>query len=114
VIEVSGDETELDRTVIERISDPLTHLVRNAVDHGLESPDARVAAGKPAIGHVWLMAYQQGGSIYIDVGDDGRGLDRDRIRAKAVESGLVDATQELTDEQTWSLVFHPASPPRPS
>jgi two-component system, chemotaxis family, sensor kinase CheA len=107
VIEVSGDETELDRTVIERISDPLTHLVRNAVDHGLEPPEVRVAAGKPATGHVWLMAYQQGGSIYIDVGDDGRGLDRERIRAKAVECGLISATQELTDEQTWSLVFHP-------
>jgi two-component system chemotaxis sensor kinase CheA len=106
-IEVSGDETELDRTVIERISDPLTHLVRNAVDHGLEPPDVRIAAGKPPIGHVWLVAYQQGGSIYIDVGDDGRGLDRERIRAKAIESGLIDATQELTDEQTWALVFHP-------
>jgi two-component system chemotaxis sensor kinase CheA len=106
-LELSGEDTELDRTVIERISDPLTHLVRNAVDHGLELPDGRTAAGKPAVGHVRLSAYQQGGNIYIDVIDDGRGLDRERIVAKAVELGLVGDGDLLTDEQAWSLVFHP-------
>jgi two-component system chemotaxis sensor kinase CheA len=107
VLEVSGEDTELDRTVIERISDPLTHLVRNAVDHGIEPPAARAAAGKPATAHVRLTAYQQGGSIYIEVADDGRGLDRDRIVAKAVEAGLVAAGEPLTDEQVWAFIFAP-------
>jgi two-component system chemotaxis sensor kinase CheA len=107
VLEVSGEDTELDRTVIERISDPLTHLVRNAIDHGLEPPDAREAAGKPATGRIRLTAYQQGGSIYIEVGDDGRGLDRARIVAKAVERGLVGAGDTLPDEAVWPLVFAP-------
>ncbi len=107
VLEVSGEDTELDRTVIERISDPLTHLVRNAVDHGLERPEERVAAGKPAAGRVRLTAYQQGGSIYIEVADDGRGLDRARILAKAADAGLVAEGDALTDEQVWSLVFAP-------
>jgi two-component system chemotaxis sensor kinase CheA len=106
-LEVSGEDTELDRTVIERISDPLTHLVRNAVDHGLEQPAERTAAGKPPTGRLQLTAYQQGGSIYIEIDDDGRGLDRDRILAKAIETGLVTAGQELADDQVWALVFHP-------
>jgi two-component system chemotaxis sensor kinase CheA len=107
VLEVSGEDTELDRTVIERISDPLTHLVRNAVDHGLETPAARAAAGKPAAGRIRLVAYQQGGSIYIEIADDGRGLDRARIVAKATDAGLLAAGDDLTDEQVWALVFHP-------
>jgi two-component system chemotaxis sensor kinase CheA len=107
MLEVSGEDTELDRTVIERISDPLTHLVRNAIDHGIEPPAARTQAGKPATAHVRLTAYQQGGSIYIEVADDGRGLDRARILAKAVESGLVAAGDALTDDQVWALVFAP-------
>jgi two-component system chemotaxis sensor kinase CheA len=107
VLEVSGEDTELDRTVIERISDPLTHLVRNAIDHGIEPPAARTAAGKPATAHVRLTAYQQGGSIYIEVADDGRGLDRERIVAKAVEAGLVAPGEALTDDQVWALIFAP-------
>jgi two-component system chemotaxis sensor kinase CheA len=103
----SGEETELDKTVIERIGDPLTHLVRNAVDHGIEAPAARREAGKPEVGTVRLNAYQQGGSIYIEVGDDGKGLDRDRIVAKAVQNGLVAADQALTDEEAFALVFRP-------
>jgi two-component system, chemotaxis family, sensor kinase CheA len=106
-LEVSGEDTELDRTVIERISDPLTHLVRNAVDHGLEPPAERTAAGKPPTGCLRLTAYQQGGSIYIEIDDDGRGLDRERILAKAIETGLVAAGQDLADDQVWALVFHP-------
>ncbi len=105
VLEVSGEDTELDRTVIERISDPLTHLVRNAIDHGIEPPAARTAAGKPATAHVRLTAYQQGGSIFIEVADDGRGLDRERILAKAIEAGLVAAGDALTDDQVWALIF---------
>jgi two-component system chemotaxis sensor kinase CheA len=107
VLEVSGEDTELDRTVIERISDPLTHLVRNAIDHGLETPAVRAAAGKAAKGRIQLTAYQQGGSIYIEVADDGRGLDRDRIVARAREMGIVTSEEALADEQVWSLVFHP-------
>jgi two-component system chemotaxis sensor kinase CheA len=106
-LEVSGEDTELDRTVIERISDPLTHLVRNAVDHGLEPPGERTAAGKPPTGRLHLTAYQQGGSIYIEIDDDGRGLDRERILSKAIETGLATAGQDLTDDQVWALVFHP-------
>jgi two-component system, chemotaxis family, sensor kinase CheA len=106
-LDASGEDTELDRTVIERISDPLTHLVRNAVDHGLEPAAERTAAGKPAQGRVRLTACQQGGSVHIEVADDGRGLDRTRILAKALERGLVDASQSLANEQVWALVFHP-------
>jgi two-component system chemotaxis sensor kinase CheA len=106
-VEIAGEETELDRTVIERIGDPLTHLVRNAIDHGIETPAERRAAGKPESGRLRLEAYQQGGNIYVEVSDDGRGLDRERILAKAVSSGLVAADQRLDDEETWQLVFHP-------
>ena len=106
-LDVSGEDTELDRTVIERISDPLTHLVRNAIDHGLEAPADRTAAGKPATGTIGLDAYQRGGSIYIEIADDGRGLDRARILATAIDSGLVAPGQELADEQVWALVFQP-------
>jgi two-component system chemotaxis sensor kinase CheA len=107
VLETDGEETELDKTVIEKIGDPLTHLVRNAVDHGLETPEDRVRAGKPERGIVRLEAYQQGGSIYIEVADDGKGLDRDRIVAKAVQNGLIGADQVLTDEEAFGLVFRP-------
>jgi len=107
VLERIGEDTELDKTVIERISDPLTHLVRNAVDHGIEAPDARVRAGKPAVGRLTLRAYQQGGNIYIEVADDGRGLNRERIVAKAVEQALVGADDALTDHDVWALIFRP-------
>jgi two-component system, chemotaxis family, sensor kinase CheA len=107
VLDRVGEDTELDKTVIERISDPLTHLVRNAVDHGIEPPDARARAGKPRVGRLTLRAYQQGGNIYIEVSDDGRGLDRDRIVAKAIELGLVAAEDTLTDHDVWALIFRP-------
>jgi two-component system chemotaxis sensor kinase CheA len=107
VLEVSGEETELDKIVLEKISDPLTHLVRNAIDHGLESPGERLAAGKPAAGVVRLQAYQQGGSVYIEVSDDGRGLDRQRIVAKARDCGLVEPDQVLTDEEALALIYRP-------
>ena len=105
VLETVGEDTELDKTVIERIGDPLTHLVRNAIDHGLERPEDRVLAGKPECGVVRLEAYQQGGSIFIEVADDGKGLDRDRIVAKAVQNGLIAHDQVLSDEDAFALVF---------
>jgi len=107
VLEISGEDTELDRTVIERIGDPLTHLIRNAVDHGLELPEERTAAGKPAAGRIRLNAYQQGGNIYVEVSDDGRGLDRNRIVAKAERHGLIAPGHQATDAEVWALIFQP-------
>jgi len=106
-LETSGDDTELDRSVIEQITDPLTHLVRNAVDHGIEPPDVRRQAGKGASGCVTLAAYQRSGSIYIEVADDGRGLDRDRILAKAWETGLIAAGASPADEDVFAVIFQP-------
>jgi two-component system chemotaxis sensor kinase CheA len=107
MLETAGEETELDKTVIEKIGDPLTHLIRNAIDHGIERPEDRLRAGKPERGTVRLEAYQQGGSIYIEVADDGKGLDRDRIVAKAVQNGLVAADQTLAEEEALALIFRP-------
>ncbi len=106
-LEIEGEETELDKTVIEKIGDPLTHLIRNSMDHGLETPDERRAAGKPEAGTIRLIAYQQGGKICIEVSDDGRGIDRDRVVQKAIEKGLIAADQPLTDEQAFALIFKP-------
>jgi two-component system, chemotaxis family, sensor kinase CheA len=104
-LEITGEETELDKTVIEKISDPLTHLIRNAVDHGIELPEQRRAAGKPEQACVRLEAYQKGGNIFIEVADDGRGIDRERVLNKAVEQGLVRAGTVLSDEEVYSLIF---------
>lgn len=106
-LEVRGEETELDKTVVEKIADPLTHLVRNAIDHGLEPPDERTAKGKSAKGVLRLAAYQKGANIFIEVKDDGRGLDRARILKKALSLGLVEPGRELSDEQVWDLIFQP-------
>lgn len=105
--ETHGDETELDKTVIERIGDPLMHLVRNAVDHGIERPADRQAQGKQETGRLLLAAYQQGGNIYIEIQDDGRGLDRGRILRKALEVGLITTDEGLSDEQVYALIFQP-------
>ncbi|WP_101924766.1 chemotaxis protein CheA [Luteimonas rhizosphaerae] len=101
-----GEGTELDKGLIEKIADPLVHLVRNSIDHGLELPDARVAAGKDQTGTITLAASHQGGHIVIEVGDDGRGLDRERILAKAAERGLA-VPEKPTDAQVWDLIFQP-------
>ncbi|MBB5016620.1 chemotaxis protein CheA [Rehaibacterium terrae] len=101
-----GEATELDKGVIEKIADPLVHLVRNSIDHGLESAGERVAAGKPAEGTLTLSASHQGGHIVIEVADDGRGLDRDKILAKARERGLG-IPDNPTDAQVWELIFQP-------
>lgn len=104
---LSGEETELDKTVVESIGDPLTHLIRNAVDHAIEAPDERVAAGKPEQGTVRLNAYHQGGNVLIEIHDDGKGLDRDRILAKARRNGLLAETETPPDDQIWPLIFEP-------
>jgi two-component system chemotaxis sensor kinase CheA len=101
-----GEATELDKGLIEKITDPLTHLVRNSVDHGIEKPEDRIAKGKPAQGTVTLSAQHQGGSIVIEVKDDGRGLNRDKILAKAREKGIPVA-DEMTDQEVWQLIFAP-------
>lgn len=106
-LKVIGDQTELDKTVLEKIGDPMVHLVRNSVDHGIEMPHARVAAGKPSTGVISLEAYHKGGNIVVEVGDDGGGLQRERILAKARERGLVGANDELDDAQVRDLIFMP-------
>ena len=102
-----GENTELDKTVMEKIGDPMVHLVRNSLDHGIEKPEDRVAAGKPETGTITLNAFHQGGNIVIQIIDDGNGLDRDRILSKAVENGLVAESDRLTDEQICDLIFKP-------
>ena len=106
-LRLCGEQTELDKTVLEKIVDPLVHLVRNSVDHGIELPAQRVAKGKPETGVVELNAYHKGGNIVIEISDDGAGLDKDRIKSKALERGLIGADDELTDEQIYDLIFQP-------
>ena len=106
-LRMSGENTEVDKTVIEKIGDPLVHLVRNSLDHGIESPAERAAAGKPTTGTVHLAASHRGGNIVIEIRDDGRGLPRDRILAKAIERGLVRPEDNLTDKDVYDLIFQP-------
>lgn len=105
-LQLVGEATELDKGLIERISDPLTHLVRNSLDHGIEMPALREAIGKPRSGTITLKAYHQGGNVVIEVADDGAGLDRQRILAKARASGLP-ADEAMSDEEVWPLIFEP-------
>ncbi|MDM9648972.1 chemotaxis protein CheA [Rhizobium sp. S163] len=102
-----GESTEVDKTVIERLADPLVHLVRNSIDHGLETPAERLAAGKSEAGTVTLSARQAGGEVIISIKDDGRGINRDRVRAKAESSGLIAPGQPLTDSELLQLIFAP-------
>jgi two-component system chemotaxis sensor kinase CheA len=104
-LKMNGEQTELDKTVLEKVGDPLVHLVRNSVDHGIEMPDVRVAAGKPASGTVCLDAYHKGGNITIEVSDDGGGLNKDRIVAKARSRGLISATEPISDAEIYELIF---------
>lgn len=106
-LEISGGDAELDKTLVERIRDPLMHLVRNGIDHGLEDPQTRLAQGKPAQGTMRLNAFHDSGSIIIEVSDDGRGLQRDRIRQKAIEKGLIREQDELSDREIYRLIFEP-------
>jgi two-component system chemotaxis sensor kinase CheA len=102
-----GEETELDKTVIEQLNDPLVHLIRNSIDHGLESPEQRLAAGKPAQGQIRLAAQHTGDKVLISITDDGKGLDRTRIQARAEEHGLIQPGANLTDSELFQLIFQP-------
>lgn len=102
-----GEATEVDKTVIERLAEPITHMLRNAIDHGLEGPQARLAAGKPAEGTVRLVALHRSGRIVIEVSDDGAGINRERVRGIAIERGLVDADAALSEEEVDNLIFLP-------
>ncbi|KAB2838499.1 MAG: chemotaxis protein CheA, partial [Burkholderiales bacterium] len=104
---ISGAETEIDKSMVERLGDPLLHLVRNAIDHGIETPAERLAAGKPARGVVSLSACHESGGIVIEVKDDGRGLDRERILKKALERGLIGADEQLDEAAAYQLILQP-------
>lgn len=106
-LRISGETTELDKTVVEQIGDPLTHLVRNSVDHGIEMPEERSASGKPEMGEVHLNAYHKGGSIIIEISDDGAGLNCEKIRNKAISAGIISENDELSEERIHELIFHP-------
>lgn len=106
-LKMSGENTELDKAMMEKIGDPMVHLVRNSLDHGIESPEIRHAAGKNEVGTIHLNAYHQGGMILIEISDDGAGLPRDKLLQKAIEKGLVAENESLADEQIYDLIFHP-------
>ena len=108
-LEIIGENTEIDRTVMELIADPLTHLIRNSIDHGLEMPDERASIGKNRVGSVILKAYQEGSSIYVEVSDDGKGMNPDIIRDKAIEKGICTPQQAagLSDNEIYNFIFEP-------
>jgi two-component system chemotaxis sensor kinase CheA len=106
-LDIKGADTELDKLIIEDVSDPLMHIIRNAIDHGLETPQERRAAGKPEKGLVELWASQKGNHVVIEVHDDGRGIDTDKVCRKAIEKGLISANQTLTEEEIFELLFMP-------
>ena len=105
--QMDGEATEVDRSMVEQLGDPMVHMIRNAVDHGIEPSDQRKAAGKPPRGTIKLRAFHQGGSVVIQVSDDGRGLNRERIIEKAIEKGLIKEGDQLTDSEVYNLVFAP-------
>ncbi len=106
-LKMTGEQTELDKAVMEKIGDPMVHLVRNSLDHGIEEPDVRLAAGKDEMGVIQLNAYHQGGFIVIEISDDGAGLPKDKLLQKAIEKGLVSPNENLPDEKIYDLIFHP-------
>ncbi|HSW51037.1 MAG TPA: chemotaxis protein CheA, partial [Bryobacteraceae bacterium] len=106
-LETSGEDTELDKSIAEELADPLMHMVRNSIDHGIESTEARAAAGKSPTARIRLAAYHQGGQIVVEISDDGRGLDRHKILAKAVEKGLAAGDAQLSEAEIFHLIFEP-------
>jgi len=107
-LEIIGEETEVDKTVIEQITDPLVHIIRNSIDHGIDFPQERTALGKPETGKITVEAKHIGGEVWISVADDGRGLNREKILAKALEKGIIEGDgSELSDEDVWQLIFAP-------
>jgi two-component system chemotaxis sensor kinase CheA len=107
VLVAEGEDTEIDRNMVDVVADPLLHMIRNAIDHGIEPPDERERRGKPRTGTIWLRASHGGGSVVVEVRDDGRGLDRDRIAAKAVDRGLIASAAGLSDAEVYDLIFEP-------
>jgi two-component system chemotaxis sensor kinase CheA len=107
VLKMNGEDTEIDRNMVEEIYEPLVHMIRNSVDHGIEPPEDRVRAGKEPAGTIIISAEQKGGNIVIDIEDDGRGLDGQRIRQKAVDRGIISGPDQLDDKATYDLIFHP-------
>lgn len=106
-LKLSGEETELDKTVLEKINDPLVHLIRNSVDHGIESAEVRLSKGKKAQGEVQLNAYHQSGKLVIEVKDDGGGLDAEKLKGVAIKKGIIKANQVLSESEAWALIFAP-------
>jgi len=106
-VKMTGENTELDKTVLEKIGDPLVHLIRNALDHGIESPNDRRAVGKPENGTIYLNAYHKGGNIIVEVSDDGSGLNKEKIITKAKSRGLIGQEEAASDEKIYDLIFHP-------
>jgi len=106
-LEMLGEETEIDRNVVEELYEPLVHMIRNAVDHGIETPEDRIQAGKPQQGTILLKAYHTGGNILIEISDDGRGIDRERVVQKAIASGIIGKDQPLSESDVLGLIFHP-------
>lgn len=108
-VEMEGKDTELDKTIIEAIKDPLTHLIRNSIDHGIETPKERVAAGKPTEGRLFLRAFHEGGQVNIEISDDGAGINVDRVKRKAVERGLITPEQasRMSEREAVNLIFLP-------
>jgi len=106
-LKLVGENTEIDKSVVELINDPLVHLIRNSLDHGIEMPDKRVAAGKPETGTIELKAYHRGGHIVIEITDDGNGMDKKKLITKAKEKGILDDSTQLTDKQAFELIFMP-------
>jgi two-component system chemotaxis sensor kinase CheA len=106
-LETDGEETEIDKGMLELLGDPLTHLIRNAADHGIESPEVRQATGKPAEGQISLNAFHRSGRIVIEISDDGAGIDTERVRQKAIERGLIGADAQMNEEQLRNLLFEP-------
>ena len=104
---MEGEDTEIDRNMVDEIYNPLVHMIRNAVDHGIEFPEERVKLGKPEKGVIQLRAYHGGGNIIIEISDDGKGIDKEMILRKAVENGVVDGSHELSDQDIYRLIFHP-------
>ena len=102
-----GEDTEIDRNMVEALNDPLVHMIRNAVDHGIESKEDRIAAGKPELGTVQLHASHAAGSVVIELRDDGKGLNHDKIVAKAMDRGLIDSARDITENDVFGLIFQP-------
>lgn len=105
-LSVSGEDTELDRNIVDKIADPLVHMIRNSVDHGIEPAEERIRAGKNPTGQIKLRAFHQSGNIVIEIEDDGKGLDKDRILKKAIKNGIVSPDQQLSDQEIFKLIYH--------